>query len=199
MSRLLWIQMGTVVGGGQELPLEVGLRFTDEFGNETESSPETLVIWEDSPEYTDALDNASGITRHMLKSSGIWDELNDSSENTWIRDGADDELVAFLESNDVKRLDGETYLISYNLTPQVMNLLSKSFPNFYNAMPRDVIDVAQLNDLCVLLNPYLEDNIEDVLDKLETPRVARAQDNIDMMIARYMLYVENFLIVGDEE
>jgi len=196
-SDLLWIDLETTgLEAAIEVPLELGLCVTDEWG-QAKAYKKWLI--DDGTPYFDLkvqLAKQNEFVGPMHEASGLWDALNRtrprSQQGSPIK-SVDTFAVDWLRSNGVP--EGKLPLCGNSIGSLDRPFVLYHFPklNAYNSYRN--IDVSSFKETCRRVNPELFERLKDVADTKGSAK-HRVLEDIEGSIAEYQAYLENFLFTS---
>ena len=186
-----WIDLETTgLNAHAEVPLEIGLKLTDEWG---EGGPsKTWLINENTDYYRTRI--AAGkeheVVGPMHLKSGLWEDLSgmqstrqhiDDAAYRWLVGEGVEPNILPLCGNSVGSLDRPFLLVHFPILNE--------FLHYRN------IDISSFKEVCRRVNPELFSKLRDIADNKESA-IHRPLADIDASITEYQGYVENFFFTS---
>lgn len=195
--EMCWIDLETTgLDARGDIPLEVGIKLTDRFGEVTAAEWKTLV-WESSLDWSKVmgLGAAHSIVGPMHQKSGLWDDLLEQrGKTTRTRAETDEYLCDFLTGHEVRF--GTLPMSGSSIGSLDRPFAQEHFPNFNAALSYRNIDISSIKELCKMHNPVLFENLQPIIGSKDDA-AHRVLEDIDSSIIEYQAYLDNFLITED--
>lgn len=193
-ENLLWIDLETTgLSAQDDVPLELGLILTNKWGDEL-ASHSWLVYEEDNVNFMNAVDNCPEVVERMHHTSGLWLALE--NEESYTRDNLDRVACRWLQSQGVP--PGVIPMTGSSIGSLDRPFVQHHFPNLNKFFNYRNVDISSIKEICARLNPVLFEQVKELIGGKETA-AHRVLEDCRGSIYEYTLYVENFLIVGDDE
>ena len=179
-----------------EVPLEVGIKLIDVFGEVY--AEESWLVYEEGKTYENARNEADPFVQNMHVASGLWVDL-DTARSSAIqvntRAEADESMCKWLDDQGVR----------FGTLPMMGNSIGSldrpfaliHFPNLNNTLSYRNIDMSTVRLLLKANNPGLWENVEPLVGGSADSQ-HRVLDDIDACIREYKVYRDEFLICGEE-
>lgn len=199
-NRLLFIDMETTgLDARDEVPLELGLVLTDEWGNIR--AQKKWLIDDDTPHWDSRVVHAKehAIVGPMHTESGLWADLSrtrpqsqrgwniasvDDNARNWLRSCGVGEETIPLAGNSIGSLDRPFLLVHFPLL--------NAYTSYRN------IDISSFKEVCRRVNPELFEKLKPWTDaKAEAKH--RVLEDIFASIKEYRAYLENFLWTSEDD
>ena len=187
--NMLWIDLETTgLNAQEEVPLELGLKLTDEWGSQGPSK--SWLIREATPYFKERLTDAQfhPIVGPMHFASGLWNDLMDWNR-TNTKAIVEEEAIHFLKAY---AEPGTLPLCGNSIGSLDRPFLLQHFPMLNEAISYRNIDVSTLKELCKRLNPSLFDSVKNRVENKEEAK-HRVLEDIEASIVEYKIYVDWFL------
>lgn len=192
--KMAWFDMETTgLDAYEDVPLELGIILTDEWGNELHSWQ--ALVWEENDKAFQ-----KGVKRGKRnefvnpthEKSGLWSDL--VTFDTMTREEADIEAVYFLEKLGVKQ--GELAMSGNSIGSLDRPFALIHFPKLNKFLSYRNIDMSSIKEICRMAHPELFKNLEPIIG-IKADAKHRVLDDCRASIREYQAYLDNFLIVGD--
>lgn len=192
---MAWVDMETTgLEASKDVPLELGIILTDEWGNKINLA--SWLVWEEND-----ISFQAGVKRGhenefvepMHTASGLWSDL-ENSPDVFSRDEVDDMVVDFLLDNHVEL--GTLPMCGNSIGSLDRPFTLVHFPRFNKALNYRNVDMSSLKEICKMVNPGLFENLKPIIGT-KADATHRVLDDCDASIREYQTYLEEFLIVGD--
>lgn len=190
-----WVDMETTgLDAYSEVPLEVALILSDEWGNQVDQC--SYLVHDGTSAFKDKIGEAirHPIVGPMHEKSGLWHDLDTREMLTdWgsIYD-VDLLLVKFLKKNNVE--SGTVPMAGNSIGSLDRPFAQAHFPQFNKYLHYRNVDVSTIKEICRRINPELYKALEPTIGKKEDA-THRALDDARASIVEYCEYVDNFFFV----
>jgi oligoribonuclease len=197
-NDLLFIDMETTgLDARSEVPLEVGLAITDEWGQKR--CEKSWLIHDKDDIYASRIVDAKvhPFVGPMHEKSGLWRALDtylrDGIGTVWSRAAADENMVNWLASNGVSKA-------TLPLTGNSIGSLDRPFclihfPRLNEWAHYRNIDISSFKETCRRVNPELFDSLRHLTDAKDDAK-HRVLDDINASIVEYKAYLDNFFFTS---
>ena len=186
-----WIDLETTgLDARTEVPLEIGLKLTDEWG---EGGPsKSWLIHEQNDHYKTRIVAAKkhDVVGPMHEKSGLWTDLTYMQS---MRETIDEFAYRWLVGEGVQ--PGTLPLCGNSVGSLDRPFLLVHFPVLNEFLHYRNIDISSFKEVCRRVNPELFSNLRDIADNKESA-THRPLEDIDASITEYQAYVENFFFTS---
>lgn len=192
--KMNWLDMETTgLEANLDVPLELGMILTDEWGNELHSW-QTLVWEEDDKVFQRGVKRGklNEFVCAMHEKSGLWSDLE--TFDTMTRDEADQAAVDWLKSKGVEQ--GQLAMSGNSIGSLDRPFALIHFPKLNAFLSYRNIDMSSIKELVRLTNPDLYENLKPIIGTKENAD-HRVLGDCRAALAEYKAYLEEYLIVGD--
>lgn len=194
--KMCWIDMeGTGLDPYEDVPLEIGLKLTDEYGFVIAEAE--WLIYEEGEQYDSAIERAKAhpIVGPMHEASGLWDAFAELETPMFSRADTDEEIMDWLDEHGVKY--GTLPMCGSSIGSYDRPFANVHFPQFSRkGLNYRNIDVSSVKEICKMVNPVLYKNLEPIIGT-KADSEHRVLSDIDASITEYRAYLDNFFFVGD--
>lgn len=193
---LLWIDIETTgLEAQSDVPLELGLRLTNDIGKDIDGKRRELkwLIWEAGENYQGAWEEMIPVVQDMHEKSGLAHDL--SITDCWSRWEVDGQAVQTLTEWGVKPED-KVGLIGSSIGSLDRPFVIEHFPSLNIFVAYRNLDVSTLKELCRRHNKPLAERIEAEVGTKEDA-THRVLEDIEASINEYKMYLDNFLFQAD--
>lgn len=191
---MCWFDIETTgLDANKDVPLEMGIVLTDDWGGEIASAK--CLIMETNFVYEIGITRgkANNYVRNMHEESGLWDDLACYPKLT--RNETELKMIQFLKDWGVEA--GTLAMCGNSIGSLDRPCTLVHFPNLNEFLHYRNIDMSTIKEICRRVNPGLFENIKPFVENKEAA-THRVLDDCRASIREYQVYLEEFLIVGDE-
>lgn len=194
--KMCWFDMETTgLEARLDVPLELGMVLTDEWGESQEDTEWKTLVWEEDDKiFQEGVKRGhhNDFVRNMHQKSGLWKDLRTFEPLT--RDRADTAAVSWLKSQGVKQ--GELAMSGNSIGSLDRPFALIHFPKLNAFLSYRNIDMSSIKELVRLTNPGLYENLKPIIgDKSMADH--RVLGDCYAAIREYQAYLDNYLIVED--
>lgn len=186
---MLWIDLETTGLEAQlDVPLELGLVLTDEWGHV--ENAQSWLIWESTKEFLDGLQRGHEreVVQEMHTKNGLWDALN--SNKTFTREEAAESAVNWLANNNVPKFT--LPMCGSSIGSLDRPFVQQHMPKLNEYFHYRNIDISSVKEICRRVNPKLYEAIRNSLPDTSEHRVIA---DCVASIEEYEAYVDNFFFI----
>lgn len=192
--KMAWVDMETTgLEANLDVPLELGIILSDEWGNELHAW-EALVWEQDDKAFQRGVNRGrnNDFVNAMHEKSGLWADLGTFEPLT--RDRADAAAVFWLKEHGVEQ--GQLAMSGNSIGSLDRPFALVHFPKLNAFLSYRNIDMSSLKELVRLTNPDLYENLKPIIGTKENAD-HRVLGDCRAALVEYKAYIEEFLIVGD--
>jgi oligoribonuclease (3'-5' exoribonuclease) len=189
-----WTDLETTgLSARDDVPLELGIIITDNYGREI-ASRSWLINEKNNSNFQRAIlrGKENEFVGPMHEKSGLWDALE--KEPTWPRREVDLAAVKFLK--DWKVEQGDLPLCGNSIGSLDRPFILVHFPELRDFLSYRNIDMSTFKEICKRRNPGLYENLKPIIGTKELAD-HRTLSDCRASIREYQTYCEEFLILED--
>lgn len=189
--KMCWIDLETTgLDAYEEVPLELGLKITDEVGFVLAKN--SWLIHDDTSSFDEKIADARDheIVGPMHEASGLWHDLQHRETMTYNSIFRTDHLVVkWLEENGVPE---GLPMCGNSIGSLDRPFVLAHFPALNQYLSYRNIDMSSLKEICKMVNPGLYENLKPIIGT-KADADHRVMGDIDASIIEYRAYLDNFL------